>query len=116
MNEAGHVFIADFGGQRVVILNPDFSLRKILHGRMPQHALSVSEVDPSLVYTTFIRKQLWEYSVDYRTGSSRLRRRWNSTRRDTKMLLKGRAALGNNRIYFRKWGGRTFGIQAGNAL
>ena len=116
VNGAGHVFIADFGGQRVVILNRDFTLRKIVHGRMPQFALSVSELDRSLVYTTFARLGLWEYKIDYQAKTSTLVRRWNSTRPDAKMLLKGRAALGNGRLYFRKWGGRTFGIQAGCGL
>ncbi len=114
VNNQGHIFIADFGGQRVLVLNSDFTLRKIIHGRMHQHALSVSELDRSLLYSTFVRTKLWEYKIDYdkHVGDvSKLLRRWNFIRFYPEMKR-----FSSNRIYFRKWNGRVFGIQPGEGI
>jgi len=100
VNEQGHVFVADLGGKRVLALNADFSLRKIMHGRMTQHCATVSNLDPSLFYTFFSHRDLWEYKIDYATGVSRVNRRWFYRVQDLPM--------GFGKVFFLKRGGRTF--------
>jgi hypothetical protein len=111
VNEQGQIFITDLGGQRVLALNPDFTLRKVIHGRMPETVSTISNLDRSLVYTSFTgrRKHLWEYKVNYEDHSSELVRRWNLPRFYPDMLKMMR----NGQIYFHKWNGRLFGVQAG---
>ena len=101
----GEIFISDLGDSRVLALNSDFSLRKVIHGRMPQFNGIVSDLDPSLFYSTFGHWDIWEYKVDYAAKTSEVHRRWNLIRQEPRIEF-----LGYAHLYFRKWGGRMFAV------
>jgi hypothetical protein len=102
----GTVFLADFGGERVLALNPDLTVRKQIYGTMT-YGMCLSELDPDLVYRFWPTQDLWEYRVDYRTGQAIQTRRWRFDRC-------GMAGwpINHGKVQFRRWGGRTFAIWA----
>ncbi len=107
----GAIYLADYGGERILALNPDFTVRKQIYGTMT-YCMSLSELDPSLVYRWWPRQDLWEYRVDYRTGQAVQTRRWRYDRCGLSLDWR----LDSAKVQFRRWKGRTFAIWAGHGV
>ncbi|MDD5705143.1 MAG: FlgD immunoglobulin-like domain containing protein [Kiritimatiellae bacterium] len=101
----GNIALADLGGLRILLLNPDFTLRKEIHGRMPYN-LSSSQLDRSLVYQGWPGGDLMEYSIDYASRTSTITRRWSRTQQPE---LKGWPMnCHSDQVFFYRKGRRTF--------
>ena len=101
---AGTVFVTDLGGERVLALNPDLSVRKVIYGTM-SYGLSDCEIDRDLMYRFWPGSGLWEYRVDYRTGQATQTRRWTYAKCGMEDW-----PINHGKVQLRKWGGRTFAI------